>query len=141
MSVATRHTEFSPYTAKRPPIGLVCQAALGAIVLSAVVLAAQIPKLSDLAVPIAFAVLAWALFLVAAAMLTRVGPFAWGVFRMVAVRQLLVEVVISGMLEFVFMYDHTPGNALAIFTALVVVFCLDIALLIAFSVARYQEPA
>ena len=141
MSAATQPAIFSPYTAKRPPIGLLCQAALGAIVLSAIVLAAQIPKLSELAVPIALAVLAWVLFLMAAAMLARVGPFAWGVFRMVAVRQLLVEVVISGMLEFVFIYDHTPGNALAIFTALVVVFCLDIALLIAFSVARYQEPA
>ena len=140
MSAATQPALFSPYTAKRPPVGILCQAALGASVLSAIVLAAQIPKLSDLTVPIGLAGLAWALFLVAGAMLTRVGPFAWGVFRMVAVRQLLVELVISGMLEFVFIFDHTPGNALAIFTALVVVFCLDVALLIAFSVARYQEP-
>ncbi len=140
MSTAPQPSAFSPYTAKRPPVGIVCQVALGAIVLSAIVLAAQIPRLSELTVPLVLAGVAWVLFLAAAAMLVRVGPFAWGVFRMVAVRQLLVELVISGMLEFVFIYDHTPGSALAIFTALVVVFCLDIALLIAFSVARYQEP-
>ncbi|MDA8262371.1 MAG: hypothetical protein M0Z47_06025 [Actinomycetota bacterium] len=141
MRAAVPTEAFSPYSAKRPPIGVVCQVALASIVLSAVVLAAQIPKMSDTAVPIVFAALAWVLFLGAASMLSRVGPFAWGVFRMVAVRQLLVELVIAGMLEFVFIYDHTPGKALAIFTTLVAVFCLDIALLIAFSVARYQDPA
>ncbi len=141
MSTAVPTGTFSPYTAKRPPIDFICQAALASIVVAAVVAAAQVPKMSDTVVPIGFATLAWVLFLVAASMLSRVGPFAWGVFRMVAFRQLLVELVVSGMLEFVFIYDHTPGVALAIFSALVVVFCLDIALLIAFSVARYQDPA
>jgi uncharacterized membrane protein YhhN len=65
MSTAPQPSAFSPYTAKRPPVGIVCQVALGAIVLSAIVLAAQIPRLSELTVPIVLAGVAWVLFLAA----------------------------------------------------------------------------
>lgn len=131
--------QFSPYSAPRPPIGMMCQMSLGFLVTSAVVLAAQIPGLHDVAVPIVLSAASWLLFLIGVSMLAHVGPFAWRVFRLVASRELLAELVVGGMLEFVFVYDHTPMRALAIFTSLLVVFMLDVALLIAFTVARYQE--
>jgi hypothetical protein len=44
------------------------------------------------------------------------------------------------LLEFVFVLDHTRGASLVVLTFSLVVFALDIPLLMAFSVARYQEP-
>jgi hypothetical protein len=52
---------------------------------------------------------------------------------------LLAYGVIAGMLEFIFVFDHTRGGSLVVFTLSLLVFALDVPLLLAFSVARYQE--
>jgi len=54
---------------------------------------------------------------------------------------LLAYGVIAGMLEFIFVFDHTRGGSLVVFTLSLLVFALDVPLLLAFSVARYQEVA
>ena len=51
---------------------------------------------------------------------------------------LLAYLVIAGILEFVFVYDRTPGRQLALFTVLLSLFATDVPVLLAFSVARYQ---
>ncbi len=116
-----------------------CQISLASLVASAIILAAQIPGLHEVALPIVLSAVAWLLFGIGVVMLTRVGPFAWRVFRLVSSRELAAELIVGGMLEFVFVYDHMPARALAIFTSLLVVFMLDVALLIAFTVARYHD--
>ena len=61
-------------------------------------------------------------------------------FRLVAGWVLLAYVVIAGMLEYVFVYDHTRGTQLLILTLMLVVFAVNIPMLLGFSVARFQEP-
>lgn len=56
---------------------------------------------------------------------------------MVAGRALAAYLVIAGMLEFVFVLDHTPGRLLVLLTLMLLVFAIDVPLLLGFSVARY----
>lgn len=44
------------------------------------------------------------------------------------------------MLEYVFVLDGTRGASLLVMTFMLVVFALDVPALLAFSVARYQNP-
>jgi hypothetical protein len=53
---------------------------------------------------------------------------------------LLAYFVIAGILEFVFIYDHTPAHDLALFSVLLFLFATDVPLILAFSVARWQLP-
>jgi lipopolysaccharide export LptBFGC system permease protein LptF len=80
-----------------------------------------------------------ALTIVAVVLLSRVRPFAWATFFLVARWALLAYVVIAGLLGFVFIYDHTRGSTLAVLLLTLVVFALDVPMVIAFTVARYQE--
>jgi hypothetical protein len=43
------------------------------------------------------------------------------------------------MIEFAFVYDHTRGPQLAVMTAMLALFMLNVPVLIAFTVARYQS--
>lgn len=54
---------------------------------------------------------------------------------------LLAYLVIAGMLEYVFVLDHTRGATLVVLTLMLVIYAVDIPVLLAFSVARYQRPA
>ena len=71
--------------------------------------------------------------------MSRLRPFNWEVFFRVGGWALLAYGVIAGMLEFIFVFDHTRGGSLVVFTLSLLVFALDVPLLLAFSVARYQE--
>lgn len=70
--------------------------------------------------------------------LSRVRDFSWDAFFLVGRWSLLVYLVIGGMLEYVFVLDGTPGTTLALLTAALVIYSIDIPLLFAFSVAQYQ---
>ena len=76
--------------------------------------------------------------LVNVVLLSRIKAFAWDTFFRVFGWALLAYVVIAGILEFVFVYDHTPGRQLALFSAMLAMFAIDVPILLAFSVARYQ---
>ena len=51
---------------------------------------------------------------------------------------LLAYTVVAGMLEYTFLYDHTRGAQLAVMTCMLVLFTVNVPLLMAFTVARYQ---
>jgi len=46
----------------------------------------------------------------------------------------------AGILEFVFVYDHTPTRLLVLFTAMLTLFAVDVPLMLGYSVARWQPP-
>jgi hypothetical protein len=50
-------------------------------------------------------------------------------------------VIIAGMLEFTFIYDGTRGGLLAVMTMSLLLFTLNVPVLLAFTVARFQTPA
>ena len=72
-------------------------------------------------------------------LLSRVRPFAWGTFFLVARWALLAYVFIAGILGFVFVYDHTRGTTLAVLILTLVVFAVDVPTIMAFTVVRYHQ--
>jgi hypothetical protein len=71
--------------------------------------------------------------------LTRQHGFAWWRFRQVAGWMVLVYLVVAGMLEFTFLYDHTRGAILAVMTLLLAIFTLNVPLLSGWTVARFES--
>jgi len=80
------------------------------------------------------------LALVAVLLLVRIRPFAWGRFSQVLRWGLLAYGMIAGIIEYVFVYDHTAGATLAVMTAALVFFALDVPTILAFTVARFEDP-
>lgn len=123
-----------------PPVTWMAVVTMALVIVAGVVVAAYLPRQAPLGLPIALLVVAVALLAANVVMLGRVRRFAWHTFFVVWRYAMLAYLVIAGMLVFVFVLDGTPGTLLAFLTATLVVFALDIPLLFAFSVARYQPP-
>jgi len=123
-----------------PPVQQIAIAVLALIVAGGIYTAAHLPRHVPEGPTIGLLAAAAALLVVNAVLLARVEGFAWRTFRLVAGWVLLAYVVIAGMLEYVFVYDHTSGTQLVILTGMLLVFALNIPMLLAFSVARFQDP-
>lgn len=121
-----------------PPVSALGLAALMLVVVGGVDLAAHLPRHAPLGLPVATLAAAAVALLAAGAVLARIRDFAWRTFCVVGSWTLAVYLVIAGMLEFVFVLDHTPARLLIVFTLMLAVFAVDVPLLLAFSVARYQ---
>ncbi len=124
---------------KLPPVTEVGAAAMIAIAVGVIYNAAYLPKHAQTGVAIAILVVAAALELGNAVLLTRIQGFAWARFRQVAGWSLVAYVIIGGMIEYAFVYDHTRGTQLVILTCMLALFVLNVPVLIAFTVARYQR--
>jgi hypothetical protein len=121
-----------------PPVMQLGIVALALVVVAGIYLAATAARNPNLAVPVVLVCAAAVLVAVAAVALARVKRFAWAKFRMVFGWALLEYAVIAGMLIYVFTYDHTPARIEALFIAALVLFAVDIPMMFAFSVARFQ---
>jgi len=124
-----------------PPIVPLGVAAMALVLSGGIEIAAYLPRRAPLAPAIGLLAAA-ALCLAGAVILTtRLKPFAWHSFWLVGKWTLLVYVVEAGMLEYVFTYDHVTGAVAVLLTLMLVVFAVDVPLILAFTVARYQSPA
>ena len=111
-----------------------------ALVASGVIyLAAYLPRRAPLVPAIVLLTAALAVLAANVVLLARVQGFAWWRFREVAGRMLLVYLVIGGMIEYAFLYDHTRGVVLALLTALLATFVVNVPLIAAFTVARFEH--
>ncbi len=121
-----------------PPVAQCAMAALILVVAGGIDLAAHLPAPPPLG-PAVAALIGAALALAAGiAARSRAREFAWHTFRVVGGWTLAAYAVIAGMLEFVFVLDHTPGRVLTVLSLMLLIYAVDIPLLVAFSVARYQ---
>lgn len=123
-----------------PPITQLAVVSMILIVAGGIYLAAYLPKAAPLAPPIVLLVVSAAVLLVNVVMLSRVREFAWGHFFLVGRWTLLAYMVIAGMLEYVFLVDQVRGGMLVVITLMLAIYAVDIPLILAFSVARYQPP-
>jgi hypothetical protein len=128
-----------PMDVRRPPIWECGVAALACVVVSVIYLASYLPGKPN-TVP-AYVLLAAATFLVVAqlVMIGGLSTFSRSSFHEVAGWSLLAYVVIGGMIEYVFLRNHTRGEELALLTWGLVLFIVDVPLILGFSVARYQR--
>jgi hypothetical protein len=121
-----------------PPVGTLGVVSMVLTIVSVIYLAAYIPKVPPLGPSIGLMAGAGIVLLVNAVQLSRVRDFAWRPFKLVFGWALVAYIVIAGMLEYVFLYDHTRGGVLALMTLSLVSFTVNVPLLLGFGVARYQ---
>jgi hypothetical protein len=123
-----------------PPVTEVGAAAMIAVAVGVIYNASYLPKHAQTGVAVAILCVAAALELANLFLLSRIERFAWARFKQVAGWSLLAYAVIAGMIEYAFVYDHTRGTQLVILTLMLALFMLNVPVLIAFTVARYQRP-
>jgi len=124
-----------------PPIAELLMGSMACVIAGGIFMASHLPQSAPLGPAVGLLAAGSVLLVAAAALVSRLRPFAWRTFRLVAGWAVVAYVVIAGLLEFTFVYDHTRGSLLLVLTLSLIVFALDIPLLLGFSVARYQDPA
>jgi hypothetical protein len=129
-----------PGERRLPPIQPIAVATIALIVIGGIYTAAHLPRHVPQGPTITLLAAAVVLLVANVVLLARIKPFAWRIFRLVTAWVFAAYVVIAGMLEYVFVYDHTRGTQLVILTGMLAVFAVNIPLLLGFSVARYQDP-
>jgi len=124
---------------KVPPVTLLGMASIAFIAGGVSYLAAYLPKHAPLGPAVGLLVAAAVSLGAAAVLLARQRDFAWQRFFQVGGWTLLAYVVIAGMIEYAFVYDHTHGAVLVVMSLMLVVFLLAPPVLVAFTVARFQH--
>ena len=125
---------------KLPPVTEIAVGSMVCVVVGVIFMASHLPSRPPLGVPSGLLAAAGVLLLANAALLARLREFAWARFFQVARWALLAYAVIAGMLEYTFVYDHTRGSVLVVMTLMLVAFVTNVMLLLAFTVARFQDP-
>jgi hypothetical protein len=123
-----------------PPVGVVAVTSLALVIVAGIYLVAHLPQRAPLGPAVGLLAAAGALLVANGVLLSSLRAFAWRVFFQVAGWSLVAYVVIGGLLEYIFIFDHTRGSMLAVLTLSLTIFALDIPMLFGFSVARYQDP-
>lgn len=109
------------------------------VVVGVIYIATYLPKHAPLALPTGLVIASTALFTANAVVLARLRLFAWDRFWQVARWALLAYLVIAGMLEYTFVYDHTRGSQLVLMSLMLGLFTANVPILLAFTVARFQK--
>jgi hypothetical protein len=122
-----------------PPVTEIGAASMIAVAAGVIYLAAYLPKHAPLGVAVAFLAVAAALQLTNAFLLWRLSDFAWDCFFQVGRWALLAYAIIAGMIEYAFVFDKTRGPQLLVMTLMLALFMLNVPVLIAFTVARFQR--
>jgi hypothetical protein len=136
----TAHAHEGPSLLERrlPPVTEIGAASMIAIAGGVIYMASYLPRHAPLWGAIALLAVAAALILTNMLLLSRLQDFAWSRFFEVARWALLAYAVIAGMIEYAFVFDHTRGTTLVVMTLMLALFMLNVPVLIAFTVARYQ---
>jgi hypothetical protein len=122
-----------------PPVTQLGMLSLALIVTGGIYLAAHIPNHVPLGPAVALLIASVAVLATNLILLSRVPNFAWPRFFAVAKWTLLAYAVIAAMIEYAFVRNHTRGGPLVILTLSLIVFAVTVPLLIAFTVARYDD--
>jgi hypothetical protein len=126
---------------KFPPVTEVAMLSLALIVAGGIYLSAHLPQRVPLTPAIILLALSAALMVFNLVSLTRVQAFAWERFFSVAKWSMLAYFVTAGLIEFVFIRNHTSGGPLVVLTLSLVVYAVHVPTLVGFTVARYYQPA
>jgi hypothetical protein len=124
---------------KVPPVTALAMLSIGLIAGGVSYLASYLPKHAPLGPAVGLLAAAAVVLAASIVLLVRQHEFAWRRFFQVARWGLVAYIVIAGMIEYAFVYDHTRGSVLVVMTLMLVVFTLAPPVLLAFTVARFQE--
>ena len=143
MTIAPGHPPTGPdeidlRQAELPPVARLATLTLVLIVSGGVYMASQVGHRATLVPPVVLAIAAALVLVCNVVLLARITQFAWDKFFQVTKWTLVAYMVIAGILEFVFIFDHTPAKQLWLFSVMLAMFAVDVPLLLGFSVARWQ---
>ncbi len=128
----------APRERRLPPVTEIGAASMVMVIVGVIYLASYLPRRAPLGVAVGLLAAAVALYAVNLLLLARLSAFAWSRFFQVGRWALIAYLVIAGMLEFTFVYDHTRGGLLVVMSLLLAVFTANVPVLLAFTVARYE---
>jgi hypothetical protein len=124
---------------RRPPIWECGVACLVLVVVSVIYLASYLPgKPNTIPVYVLLAA-GTALIVTQLVLIGGLSSFSRESFHAVAGWSLVAYVVIGGMIEYVFLRNHTRGEELVLLSWGLGLFIVDVPLILGFSVARYQR--
>lgn len=124
-----------------PPFTELGMLSLALIVIGGIDLSSHIPQHVPLGPPVALLIASVVVLVVNFVLLRRVQGFAWGRFRDIGKWTLMAYAFIAAMIEYTFVRNHLSGGPLVILTLSLVVFAIEVPSLIAFTVARWDDPA
>ena len=122
-----------------PPAAELATVSLALVVVGGVFMAASFPTPPPLALPIVLVAISALLLAGAIGLLVRWRDFAWGTFSLVVRWALVAYVISAGMIEFSFVRNHASGAPLLVVSLMLVLFAVDVPMIIAVTVARYQS--
>ncbi len=122
-----------------PPAAELATVSLALVVVGGVFMAAYFPTRPPLTLPLALVAASAALLGSAILLLVRWRGFAWPVFSLVVRWALVAYVISAGMIEFSFVRNHAAGGPLVVVSLMLVLFAVDVPVIIAVTVARYQS--
>jgi hypothetical protein len=122
-----------------PPAAELATVSLALVVVGGVFMAAYFPTRPPLTLPIALVSASAALLGSAILLLVRWRGFAWAAFSLVVRWALVAYVISAGMIEFSFVRNHVAGGPLVVVSLMLVLFAVDVPVIIAVTVARYQS--
>ena len=119
------------------PVAPLLVTSLGLVITGGIWLASYFPH-GALTVPAALGGLAALALLGGYLVLLRAPRFSWPRFGQIWRWAVLAYVVVAGLIDFAFVTNGTRGTALLLVTGMLAVFAVDVASVIAFTVARYD---
>jgi hypothetical protein len=122
-----------------PPITQTAGLSMALVVIGGIYIAAYVPKSVPLAPAVILLAAATVVLVANVVILGRLQNFAWGRFFQVFQWALLAYVVTAGMIGYVFVADGTRGGVLAVLIGMLMIYAVNIPMLLAFSVARYED--
>ena len=122
-----------------PPVDWVGTLALVCVVAGGIWLVSVMPGGGSMVPGVALLIAGGVFLLTALAMLSRVRPFAWRTFRVVAGYGFLAYLVLASVVAFAFVLDDLTGAQMAVMFSMLGAFAVIVPLLLGFGVARYQE--
>jgi len=125
---------------KYPPVTEVAMLSLALILAGGIYLSAHLPLHVPLTPASILLALSAALMVFNVLSMTRIKGFAWERFFAVAKWSLLSYSVTAGLIEYVFIRNHTSGGPLVVLTLSLVVYAVHVPTLMGFTVARYYQP-
>ncbi len=125
---------------KLPPIDVIADVSIALVVAGGILMVSKFPRRPPLTAPIAILAVCGALFLVNLVLLSRLQDFSWRNFFLVGRWVVLAYAIITGLIEFSFVHNDVTGSPLVVISLMLAVFAVNVALVISFTVARFQQP-
>jgi hypothetical protein len=125
--------------AKLPPVTQIAVVSFALVIASGIWIVSHLPKHVPIAPSAVLIALSALLIGANVVLLARIPGFEWHRFFAVAKWSFLAYLVISGLLEFVFVHDGTRGAELVVLTLSLIIFAVHVPLLMGYTVARYPE--